>query len=725
MNPHFLVQRRLLRTVLSFFAVMMITSTSSVLLAQTPAPSAFTGKYPTTNKVEQTDEYFGVKVADPYRWLENDRAPETEKWVEEQNKVTFSYLEKIPFREQVKKRLTEIWNYPKYSSPSKKAGMYFFSKNDGLQNQSVLYMQTALSAEPQVLLDPNKLSTDGTAALSSTSISKDGKYLAYGVQRSGSDWTEIYIMDIATRTVLPDHVEWVKFSGMSWQNDGFYYSRYDVPKDKDKAYSTKNEYHKVYYHKVGTPQSADVLVYEDTKHPQRNHGVYTDDTEEYAFLNISEGTSGNALWFKSTRNAQAVFQPIVAEFTEDISVIDVVDGLFYCFTNIGAPNNRVVRIDPKNPARSAWKEIIPEAKEALQGASIAGGKIFANYLKDASTKMYIHALDGTREGAVALPGICTASGFGGEMKETELFYTVSSFTMPPTIYRYDVKTNTSTVFRKTEVKMNTDDYVTEQHFFTSKDGARVPMFIVHKKGLVLNGKNPTLMYGYGGFQISLTPSFSISTMAWLEQGGVYVLVNLRGGTEYGEAWHEAGTKLKKQNVFNDFIGAGEYLIEKKYTSSAYLAINGGSNGGLLVGATMAQRPDLVRVAIPEVGVLDMLRYHRFTIGWAWAGDYGRSDDNKEMFEYLYKYSPLHALKKGTSYPATMIMTADHDDRVVPAHSFKFAAELQSVHSGNNPTLIRIDAKAGHGAGKPTAKVIEAKADFFSFIWWNMGITPKW
>ncbi len=700
-------------------------TTSLTMSAQTAPQAVFTGKYPTTKKVEQSDEYFGTKVSDPYRWLENDRAPETEQWVEEQNKVTFSYLEKIPFREQLKKRLTEIWNYPKYSSPSKKAGMYFFSKNDGLQNQSVLYMQTSLSAEPQVLLDPNKLSNDGTAALASTSISKDGKYLGYGVQRSGSDWTEFYVMEIATRKVLADHIEWAKFSGISWRGDGFFYSRYDAPKDKNKAYSVKNEYHKVYYHKVGTPQSTDVLVYEDKDHAQRNHSVYLDDNEEYAFLNISEGTSGNALWFKKANDMNAKFSPLVAGFQDDISVIEVVNGKFYCFTNIGAPNNRVVLIDPNNPDRSAWKEIIPEAKENLQSATIAGGKIFLNYLKDASTKIYIHNLDGSRDGEVALPGICSAGGFGGEMNETELFYTVSSYTLPPTIYRFDVKTKTSTIFRKTEVKLNTDDYVTEQHFFTSKDGARVPMFIIHKKGIALNGKNPTLLYGYGGFQISMTPGFSITNMAWLEQGGIYVVVNLRGGTEYGEAWHEAGTKLKKQNVFNDFIGAAEYLIAKQYTSSAYLAINGGSNGGLLVGAVMTQRPDLMRVAIPEVGVLDMLRYHRFTIGWAWAGDYGRSDDNKEMFEYLYKYSPIHALKNGTAYPATMVMTADHDDRVVPAHSFKFAATLQAAHTGTNPVLIRIDAKAGHGAGKPTAKVIEAKADFFAFIWWNMGFTPKW
>lgn len=676
--------------------------------------------YPETKKVDTTDVYFGVSVADPYRWLEDDNSAETAEWVKAENVVTDNYLAKIPFRADLKNRLTEIMDYPKYGSPFKKAGKYFFYKNDGLQNQAVLYVQDSLNSEPKVLLDPNTLSTDGTVALGSISISKDGKYLVYSVSKAGSDWSELFVKNIETGEMLPDHIEWVKFSGMSWKGDGFYYSAYDAPKAGG-ALSNVNEYHKVFYHKIGDKQGQDILVFEDKQHPLRNSGVSVDDDQKYLFLSQTESTSGNTLAFKEIANAKSGFTPIVDNFESDNDIIEVIDGKFLMVTTKDAPNKRVVWVDPKNPSSDKWVDVIPEDKNVLSSVDLVGGKIITTYLQDASSHSYVNDMTGKRLYEVEFPGLGTVGGFSGDKDEKEAFYVFTSFTFPSTIYKYNVDTNTSELYRKSDVKFNPEDFVTEQVFFTSKDGTKVPMFLTYKKGLKKDGNNPTLVYGYGGFNISLTPSFSVNRIPFLENGGIYVMVNLRGGGEYGKAWHTAGTQMQKQNVFDDFIGATEHLIKEKYTNPEKVAINGGSNGGLLVGASMLQRPDLFKVAVPAVGVLDMLRYHKFTIGWAWAGDYGTSADSKEMFDYLKAYSPLHNVKENVEYPATLIMTADHDDRVVPAHSFKFAAELQAKQTGTNPVLIRIESNAGHGAGKPTAKVIEEQTDMWAFIMYNLGM----
>lgn len=676
--------------------------------------------YPETKKVDTTDVYFGVSVADPYRWLEDDNSAETAEWVKAENVVTDNYLAKIPFRADLKNRLTEIMDYPKYGSPFKKAGKYFFYKNDGLQNQAVLYVQDSLNSEPKVLLDPNTLSTDGTVALGSISISKDGKYLVYSVSKAGSDWSELFVKNIETGEMLPDHIEWVKFSGMSWKGDGFYYSAYDAPKAGG-ALSNVNEYHKVFYHKIGDKQGQDILVFEDKQHPLRNSGVSVDDDQKYLFLSQTESTSGNTLAFKEIANAKSGFTPIVDNFESDNDIIEVIDGKFLMVTTKDAPNKRVVWVDPKNPSSDKWVDVIPEDKNVLSSVDLVGGKIITTYLQDASSHSYVNDMTGKRLYEVEFPGLGTVGGFSGDKDEKEAFYVFTSFTFPSTIYKYNVDTNTSELYRKSDVKFNPEDFVTEQVFFTSKDGTKVPMFLTYKKGLKKDGNNPTLVYGYGGFNISLTPSFSVNRIPFLENGGIYVMVNLRGGGEYGKAWHTAGTQMQKQNVFDDFIGATEHLIKEKYTNPGKVAIHGGSNGGLLVGASMLQRPDLFKVAVPAVGVLDMLRYHKFTIGWAWAGDYGTSADSKEMFDYLKAYSPLHNVKENVEYPATLIMTADHDDRVVPAHSFKFAAELQAKQTGTNPVLIRIESNAGHGAGKPTAKVIEEQTDMWAFIMYNLGM----
>ncbi len=677
--------------------------------------------YPETKKVDTVDTYFGVKVPDPYRWLENDTAKDTKAWVEKENKVTRNYLQQIPFRGKIKKRLEQIWNYPKYGTPFKRGKRYFYYKNDGLQNQSVLYVLDSLDGEPAVLLDPNTLSGDGTAALSGMSISKDGQYLAYSISRSGSDWQEIFVREIATKKDLKDHIQWVKFSGISWKDDGFYYSRYDAPV-KGKEFSNKNEYHKVYYHRLGEAQNKDKLIYKNDRFPLRNYYAATTEDESVLILSESESTSGNSLYVKRFGKDKDFIQ-LAGGFDYDYHVIDNTGDQLLVKTNDGAPKYRLVLIDPDHPQKTHWKVIIPEKEEVLGGITLMGGKLVVDYMKDAYSKVLIYDLQGKQEGELTMPGIGTFSGMQARKEDSTGFYSFTSFTSPSTIYRYNIRTNTSEIYRRSEIDFDFDDYVTKQVFYKSKDGTKVPMFIVHKKGIKMDGNNPVLLYAYGGFNISLTPSFSITRLVLLENDFVFAMPNIRGGGEYGEEWHKAGTKMHKQNVFDDFIAAAEYLIREKYTSPQKLAIQGGSNGGLLMGACLTQRPDLFGVVLPAVGVLDMLRYHLFTIGWAWASDYGRSDDSKEMFEYLYGYSPLHNIKAGTCYPATLVTTGDHDDRVVPAHSFKFIATLQAAQGCEHPVLIRIATKAGHGAGKPTSKIIEEYADLWSFTMWNLGVEP--
>jgi len=664
-------------------------------------------------------------VADPYRWLEDDRSQETKDWVTAQNKVTFDYLNQIPYREQWLKRLEEINDYPKYSSPSRNNEYYYFSKNSGLQNQSVLYRQKGLNGKPVLLMDPNKFSADGTTSLAAFSISKNGKYAVVGKSAGGSDWRTLFVMDMSTQTYLPDSLAWVKVSGASWQGDGFFYSRYPTP-DKGKELSTKNENHQVYYHKVGTSQAEDKLVYEDPANPQRFHGVFTSEDERYVFLNISDrgkGKDGSALWYYDSKSDDKTFKPIIKEPGDfNYGFIDDVNGRFLMTTNDGAKNRRLISVDPKNPDPSDWKTIIPEKEENLVSVSSAGGKLFVTYLKDVTNRVYVYAKNGKLEKEVKLPALGSAGGFGGNYDDKFVFYTFTSITFPPTIYKYDIASGVSSVFRKPEVKFNPEDYKLEQVFYPSKDGTKIPMFIVYKKGTQMNGKNPTILYGYGGFNISSTPSFSPTRIAWLEQGGIFCIANLRGGSEYGEKWHQAGMRDKKQNVFDDFIAAGEFLIDKKYTSKDYLSVQGGSNGGTLVGAVINQRPDLFKVAIPQVGVMDMLRFHKFTIGWNWIAEYG-SSDKEEDFKTLYAYSPIHNIKAGPNYPSTLITTADHDDRVVPAHSFKYAATLQEKYKGQNPVMIRIDVNSGHGASN-LKKNLETTADIYSFIFYNMKVKPK-
>lgn len=671
--------------------------------------------YPPTRKADQVDDYHGKKVADYYRWLEDPDSQETQAWVEAQNQITFDYLGKIEVRETIKERLTKLWNYEKYGSPFKEENRYFYFKNDGLQNQSVLYTLTSLDAEPTVLLDPNTLSEDGTVALSGLSISNDGKLMAYGLSTSGSDWNEWKVRDVETAKDLPDHISWVKFSGASWKHDnqGFFYSRYDEPQETTKL-EDANYYQKLYYHKLGTPQAEDKLIYErpDQKEWMFSAGVTEDG--RYLIISVSRGTDPKNLVFYQDLQKLSPIVELISEFDANYNFIDNDGETFWFTTDLDAPRGRVIAIDTKNPVRENWQEVIAQATETLESVGILNNQIVADYLKDARSAIKIFALDGAFIREVELPGIGSAGGFGGKRYDTETFYTFTSFTTPNTIYRYDMVSGESTLFRKPDVEFNPDQYETKQVFYSSKDGTQVPMFITHKKGLKLDGNNPTYLYGYGGFNVSLTPNFSISRLVWMEMGGVYAIANLRGGGEYGEDWHQAGTKLNKQNVFDDFIAAAEWLISNNYTQPKKLAIAGGSNGGLLVGACMTQRPDLFGAALPAVGVMDMLRFHKFTIGWAWCSDYG-SPENPEEFAALYAYSPLHNLKPGTAYPATMITTADHDDRVVPAHSFKFAAALQAAHQGEKPVLIRIETKAGHGAGKPTSKIIEELADEWAFL----------
>ena len=676
-------------------------------------------KTPVTRKDSTVDNYFGTEVADPYRWLEDDASAETAAWVEAQNKVTDHYLKGIPFRAELLERLKQVSNYEKVGAPAKrKNGKWYFYRNDGLQNQSVLYEMDSPDAEARVFLDPNTLSEDGTVALKGVYFSNDGKYAAYTISRSGSDWEEIYVMDAGTRELLEDHIVWAKFTGAAWYKDGFYYSAYDAPAGDGHEFSGKNEVHKVYYHKIGTPQNEDKLFFSNPAEPLRFYQVSVNDEETMAFLYEDGADIGNNLYVMDLRKPGAKWVQITRDMKNSCTTAETDGDKIYLFTNLDAPMNKLVVTDIKNPR--VWKDVIPEGESVLDDVSFISDLIIASYSEDASTHAYLYDLTGRRVEEIRLPGVGSA-GFSCRKGEPWCYYTYASFTTPGTVYSWNIETGESKVYKQPETAFDLSGLVTEQVFFQSKDGTRIPMFITHKKDIKLDGSNPVYLYGYGGFNISLPPSFSASRVPWLENGGIYAQVNLRGGGEYGEAWHLAGTKMQKQNVFDDFIGAAEWLIGKGYTSSEKLAIVGGSNGGLLVGACMTQRPDLYAVAIPQVGVMDMLRYHKFTIGWNWAPDYGTSEDSPEMFAYLKGYSPLHNLKPGTKYPATLVTTADHDDRVVPAHSFKFAATLQECNAGDRPQLIRIDSKAGHGGGKPLAKVLEEQADIYSFILKNMGL----
>ena len=678
--------------------------------------------YPNTERVEQSDRYHGIEVRDPYRWLENPDSESTKDWVAAQNEVTNSYLNTIAAKEKIQQRLTQLWDYEKYGSPFKRGQRYFYFKNDGLQNQSVLYTLESLDEAGEVLLDPNTLSEDGTVALSGLSISDDGQWLAYGLSTAGSDWVEYRVRNIATKEDSSDRLKWIKFSGTSWtkDNQGFYYSRYDEPNEQTKLEDV-NYYQKLYYHRLGTEQAEDILIYH--RPDQKEWGFDGSVTEDgkYLIISVWQGTDRkNLVFYQDLSQPESKVVELISEFEASYGVIENDGDTLWVKTDLDAPRGRVIAIDLNNSQRSNWKEIIPEASETLRSVGLLNDRFVTNYLKDARSQINIYDLDGTLVREVELPGIGSAGGFGGKRHDTQTFYTFTSFTTPATIYRYDMETGESKLFRQSQVDFDPNEYQTQQVFYPSKDGTKIPMFITHKKGIELDGNNPTYLYAYGGFNISLTPSFSISNLVWLEMGGIYAVPNLRGGGEYGEAWHQAGMKDKKQNVFDDFIAAAEWLIDNQYTSKNKLAIAGGSNGGLLVGACMTQRPDLFAAAIPAVGVLDMLRFHKFTIGWAWCPEYG-DPDNEDDFKTLYAYSPLHNLKEGTEYPATMITTADHDDRVVPAHSFKFAAALQAAHQGDNPVLIRIETKAGHGAGKPTSKIIEEAADKWAFLMANLGI----
>ena len=678
-------------------------------------------EYPTTEKVNHIDTYFGEEVEDPYRWLEDDRSSETEAWVKSQNVATGNFLDNIPYREDLKERLSKLWNYEKIGAPFIEGDYTYFYKNDGLQNQYVIYRykNEADPSTAEVFLDPNTFKEDGTISLGGASFSKDGKILAYSISEGGSDWRKVLIMDVENKKIVEDTLVDIKFSGMSWyKNEGFYYSSYDKPKGSE--LSAKTDQHKVYYHKLGTKQREDKLIFGGT--PEEKHryiGASVTEDDNYLVISASISTSGNKLFIKDLTKPNSDLVTILNHTNSDSKIIENVGSKLYIMTNLNAPNQKIITVDASNPTPENWVDFIPETKNVLS-PSTAGGYFFANYMVDAVSKVMQYDYDGKLIREVKLPGVGSTGGFGAKKEDTQLYYSFTNYITPGSIYKYDIKNGTSELFRKPDIDFNPDAYESKQIFYTSKDGTKVPMIITHKKGLELNGKNPTILYGYGGFNIPLTPSFSIANAVWMEQGGIYAVANLRGGGEYGKAWHNAGTKLQKQNVFDDFIAAGEYLIKNNYTSSDYLAIRGGSNGGLLVGATMTQRPDLMKVALPAVGVLDMLRYHTFTAGAGWAYDYGTAEDSKEMFEYLKGYSPVHNVKEGVEYPATLVTTGDHDDRVVPAHSFKFAAELQAKQVGENPTLIRIETDAGHGAGTPVSKTIEQFADVYGFTLYNMG-----
>lgn len=699
----------------SLFAMTVICSCAD----ETSQKNETTLVYPETKKVDTVDTYFGTEVKDPYRWLENDRSEETEAWVKAQNQVTFDYLERIPFRDSLEARLTKVWNYERVGAPYKEGDWIYFSKNDGLQNQSVIYRKKSKNDTAEVFLDPNKFSEDGTISLGSMSFSEDGKTLAYSISIGGSDWRKVLVMNTENREILEDTLTDVKFSGLSWKgNEGFYYSSYDKPEGSE--LSAKTDWHKLYYHKLGTPQSEDKIVFGKTQAEKHRYvGGYVTEDNNYLVVTASESTSGNKLFIKDLNNPNAELIPILEDFDSDSYIIDSHKGKLFIVTNREAPNKKVVVVDAANPSPENWQDFIPETENVLS-PSTAGGYFFAEYMVDAVSKVKQYDYEGNFIRDVQLPGVGSAGGFGAKKEDTYLYYSYTNYITPGNIYQYHIENGDTELYYQPKIEFNPDNYVSKQVFYHSKDGTKIPMIITHKKGLEMNGKNPTILYSYGGFNISLTPSFSVANTVWMEQGGIYAVPNIRGGGEYGKKWHIAGTKMQKQNVFDDFIAAAEYLIENNYTSSDYLAIRGGSNGGLLVGATMTQRPELMKVALPAVGVLDMLRYHTFTAGAGWAYDYGTADDNEEMFKYLYAYSPVHNVKKGVEYPATLITTGDHDDRVVPAHSFKFAAELQAKQAGSNPVLIRIETDAGHGAGTPVSKTIEQYADIFAFTLYNMG-----
>ncbi|MGA7218649.1 MAG: prolyl oligopeptidase family serine peptidase [Candidatus Sulfotelmatobacter sp.] len=675
--------------------------------------------YPEAHRGDQVDDYHGTKVADPYRWLEDTDSAETHAWVEAENKLTFSYLDQIPYRQAIRQRLTKLWNFERFTVPHQEGGRYFFEHNNGLQNQNVLLVAESLHAEPRVLLDPNTLSTDGTVALAGRDISDDGKLMAYGIATSGSDWTEWHVRDVDTGKDLADDLKWVKFSNASWTKDnkGFYYSRYDEPKGA--ALREANYFQKLYYHRVGAPQSEDKLIYERPDNKEMGFGGTVTDDGHFLVIHVWQGTSPkNRVYYKDLTQPDSPVVKLLDDFDAKYDFIDNDGPVFWFQTDLDAPRGRVIAIDTRHPERNNWKTLVPQGPDTLEFAHAVNNSFLIGYLKDARTEVRVHDLTGAFVRNVDLPGIGTAAGFGGKRKDKETFYVFTSFISPNAIYRYDPVAAKSAIFRQPKVEFDESRYETKQVFYHSKDGTRVPMFLTYKKGIKLDGQNPVLLYAYGGFDISLTPAFSVANAVWLEMGGVYAQPNLRGGGEYGEEWHQAGMKLKKQNVFDDFIAAAQWLIDNKYTSTPKLAIRGGSNGGLLIGACVTQRPDLFGVALPEVGVMDMLRFHKFTIGWAWTSDYG-SSDNPEEFKALYAYSPLHNLKPGTKYPPTLIATSDHDDRVVPGHSFKFAATMQADQAGPAPVLIRIETKAGHGAGKSVTKLIDEYADTWAFLAHNL------
>ncbi len=678
--------------------------------------------YPKTKKVDTVDEYFGVKVEDPYRWLENDTAKKVEQWVKAQNEVTFNYLEQIPYRNKIKERLTEIWNYEKKSAPMEKSGKYFFFKNDGLQDQSVLYMTEDLDKEAKVVLDPNKFSEDGSVSLAGFSVSNDGKYMAYSISRGGSDWREVLIKDLEKDKKLDDHLKWIKFSGTAWYNDGFFYSRYDEPKEGGKlSEAVKN--HKVYYHKLGTSQENDKLIFQKPKHPKRNYSPDVSKDEKYLYIYETKSTHGNNIYIKNLEK-DAQFVKLTTGFKYEYNIIGHRGDKLIVRTNYNAPKYKVVKIDVHKRDVGNWLEMIPEKKDVLRSCKLIGDKLVTTYLKDAHSQLKVFNMDGDFEYEIELPTLGSVNSISGNQESSRMFYSFTSFTKPTQIWKYNLKTKKSELYFKPDINIDAENYVTKQVFYKSKDETPIPMYIVHKKGLKKDGNNPVFLYGYGGFNISLTPSFSSSRMVWLENGGIFAMANLRGGGEYGEKWHRQGMKLNKQNVFNDFISAAEFMVDSNYTNKNKIAIHGGSNGGLLVGAVTNQRPDLFEVAIPAVGVMDMLRYHKFTIGWAWVDEYGSSKDSIH-FENLYNYSPLHNIKKDSEYPAVLALTADHDDRVVPAHSFKYIATLQEKYKGENPTMIRIQTKAGHGAGKATSVKINEEADMWAFTFYNMNEKPKY
>jgi prolyl oligopeptidase len=675
-------------------------------------------KYPETPKGDVVDNYFGVDVADPYRWLEDDKSEQVAQWVEAQNKVTFGYLDEIPFREAIKDRLNNLWDYSAKTSPFIRGGKTFSYERDGLQDQWVLYVQDSNDADPRVLIDPNQFSLDGTVALSSIGVSHDAKYIAYATSDGGSDWNKISIRDIATGEDLSDELHWVKFSGIEWYKNGFFYSRYDEPNKGDEL-SSANQYHKVYYHQVGTPQSSDKLIFQNLEYPQRNYFAQVTSDQKFLIISETESTHGNSLYIRNL-STDHDFIKLTTSFEYNYQVLDHIDNYLYVLTNYKSPKYKLIKININSLDIGNWRDVIPEKKDVLESCVLAGGKIIATYIEDVKSKVEVYNLDGDKLHQISLPTLGTVSGISAQLNHKLAFYTFSSFTVPSVIYSFNTETYESEVFFEPEIDFDFDNYATKQVFYKSKDGTDVPMFIVHKKGIELNGQNPTLLYGYGGFNATVKPTFSTSRLVWLENGGVYALANIRGGGEYGENWYRSGTKLNKQNVFDDFIAAGEYLIGQGYTSNKKLAIQGGSNGGLLVGAVVNQRPDLFKVAIPQVGVMDMLRFHKFTIGWAWVNDYGSSEDSIQFLN-LRNYSPIHNVQSGVRYPAILVTTADHDDRVVPAHSFKYIATLQDKQrKGANPKLIRIQTRAGHGAGMPTSLIIQETADIYSFIFYNMG-----